>query len=121
MTPATRDSSLVPSFVVRVVGDSVEMVLRVANGGTSPVALHFRSAQRYDFAVRDGTGAEVWRWSADQMFGQVVGQEEVAPAAVLEYRAVWSPGDRRGMLRAASRVTSDPPIDLETEFELRGR
>jgi len=110
---------LVPTLSVVVAGDSVRFTLRVANDGAAPVTLSFGSAQRYDFAVVDGAGTVVWRWSADQMFAQVAGEETVEPGDVLEYGASWDAGDREGEYRAEARlVSSNQPLELTTLFEL---
>jgi hypothetical protein len=112
---------LVPSLSVRVRGDSVELMVRLANGGTTPARLEFPTAQRYDFEVADTTGATLWQWSSEQMFGQSMGTETIAPAGSLEYRAVWDAGGRTGVFRAIGRVVSTNwPSELETEFELPG-
>jgi hypothetical protein len=113
--------SLLPTMAVVVTADSVRFRLGVANNGTSPVTMAFNSSQRYDFEVVDGAGVAVWQWSADQMFGQVLGEETLEPGAVLEYSATWEPGELSGSYRAVARlVSSDRPLELGTEFELGG-
>lgn len=110
---------LVPSLSVRVIGDSVELTLRVTNGGNSEVELEYATSQRYDFVVRGETGAEVWRWSAEQMFAEMLGREELSVGGTLEYREVWDAGGRRGRFRAEGMlVTMSAAVSLETEFEV---
>lgn len=110
---------LVPTLAVVVTGDSVRFRLRVANDGAAAVPLEFGSAQRYDFVIFDGAGAEVWRWSSGRMFAQVVGLERLEPGAVLEYEESWDPAGREGEYRAEARlVSSNRPLELSTEFEL---
>jgi len=93
--------------------------LRIANDGAGAVRLEFGTAQRYDFVVTDNRGEEIWRWSSDQMFAQSLGTEEIEAGGVLEYRAVWSAGGRRGEFRGEGQLVSlDRPISLTTEFEL---
>src|SRR5262245_41610821 len=117
---ATDTSESLPiSVTAEVGGDSVRFVLLVTNPTDRPIQLEFGSAQRYDFEVRDASGAEVWRWSADQMFAQVVGEEQLAPGATLKYEAVWRPGGARGRYRVAGRLTTLPQArEQRTEFEV---
>lgn len=113
--------SLLPTMSVVVTDDSVRFRLRVANNGATEVTASFGSSQRYDFVVEDAAGMEVWRWGADRMFGQALGEERLEPGGVLEYSAAWAPGGLSGSYRAVARlVSSDRPVELSTEFELGG-
>ncbi|MGH7503459.1 MAG: BsuPI-related putative proteinase inhibitor [Longimicrobiales bacterium] len=108
-----------PTLTVRVAGDTVTFLLQVSNGGTAPALLEFTSGQRYDFAVRDSAGSEVWRWSADQSFMQALGTEEVEAGGVLEYEARWMAGDRSGEYEAVAQVVSTThAVELSTPFVL---
>jgi hypothetical protein len=112
--------AIVPTLSVMVTGDSVRFTLRIANNGASGVDLTFGSGQRYDFVVSEA-GEEIWRWSADRMFTQVVGEEHLGASTVLEYGESWDPGGREGVFRAIGRLmSSNHPVELETEFELGG-
>lgn len=82
---------LLPSVQVTTANDSVEFVLQVTNTTDAPVALTFPSGQTYDFVVYDGSGREVWWWSAEQMFTQAVREETVAPGETRTYSEVWVP------------------------------
>jgi Intracellular proteinase inhibitor len=89
--PAPRGGEpLVASLQVNPAGDSVRLVLQVSNAGTAPVALTFPSGQTFDFSVSQG-GREVWRWSADRSFTQVLRETSVAAGATERYEAAWRP------------------------------
>jgi hypothetical protein len=60
-------------------GEAMELHLRLINGSPQPFTLRFGTAQRYDFAVHDQRGQQVWRWSAERFFAQVLGEETLAP------------------------------------------
>ena len=77
------------------VGEPIPMTLTVANVRAQPITLYYRDAQRFDFFVVVGD-QEVWRWSADQLFAQVLGQETLAPGQYLVYRLVWYQQDAQG-------------------------
>ncbi len=113
---------LSPTLAVRVDGDTVRMVLQVTNAGPDAVSIEFGSAQRFDFAVRDAAGSEVWRWSADRGFAQMLGSEQVGPGETLKWEASWVPGGRVGMFEAIGVVTSSShPIELATPFDVPAR
>jgi Intracellular proteinase inhibitor len=70
-------------------GEPLELTLEVVNGGPRPVRLGFRTTQRYDLLIQNAQGQEAWRWSADQMFAQVLGLETLPPdGGKLTYRVV---------------------------------
>jgi hypothetical protein len=73
------------------VGEPIELSLRLVNGTQDEVSLEFSDSQRYDFVIRDPAGKEVWRWSSDQVFAQVLGSEIVGPAhPQLEFQTRFS-------------------------------
>jgi Intracellular proteinase inhibitor len=112
---------LIPAMSVQVSGDSVQLELRLSNGGQSPVRLAFATSQRYDFAVTTEAGDTLWRWSQDLMFAQAVSAETIEPAADLTFRAAWETSGRTGVFRAVGRVVAENrPFELETEFEIPG-
>lgn len=90
-------------------GDSLLLTLTVANRSTAAVTLPFSSGQRYDFTISTGTTI-LWRWSDDQLFIQMLGEERLAPGAELVYReraaAPAAPGTYRvtGMLTVQDQV-----------------
>lgn len=56
-------------------GDTILAVVGLANWTDQSRTLHFRTAQRFELVLQDEGGAEVFRWSADQAFAQVLGEE----------------------------------------------
>jgi hypothetical protein len=52
-------------------------VLTFRSTVTPPVVLEWFSLQRYDFVITDGTGAEVYRWSAGRAFPQIASNQPV--------------------------------------------
>ena len=73
---ALRLESLKPDYRA---GDRPGFRLHLANTTDRPLTLEFRNAQRFDVTVRDASGREVWRWSAGQMFAQVIGEVVLPP------------------------------------------
>ena len=111
--------SLAMALEVEVGADSVQLTLHVTNPTRNPIPLEFGSAQRFDFMVLSAAGAEVWRWSADRAFAQVVSTDTAAADASRRYQAVWRPGQQTGRFTVLGRLLTLPAArEQETEFEL---
>ncbi|MBN2532896.1 MAG: hypothetical protein JXB88_08395 [Spirochaetales bacterium] len=65
----------------------ISMALKVFNYSQIPVTFHFRSSQRYDFIIYNSKGREVWRWSADKAFLDVLGELTLNPGESVTYTA----------------------------------
>jgi hypothetical protein len=102
--------------------ERVGLTLHLTNSGTQPLVLEFNSTQRYDFQVQDASGQTVWTWSADQLFGQMMGSETIGAGESREYHASWEAGSRSGTFVAVGRVVAtNQPIEQRTQFEIRAR
>jgi hypothetical protein len=113
-------SDLGKSLEVEIGADTVRFVFHLTNSDTQPLVLEFASSARYDFEVRTAAGAEVWRWSADQMFAQVLGADTLRSGESREYSATWAPGDRTGTFIAVGRVLArNLALEQRSEFEIR--
>lgn len=87
-------------------GEPIRIVFEVANHTAAPVTLDFASAQRFDLAIADESGAEVWRWSAGRMFAQMLGQEVLGPeTGRLSYEATFAGALGPGRYRIEARLT----------------
>ena len=78
----------------------------------------YSDAQQYDFVLSD-EGRELWRWSADWAFAQVVWEESLAPGAsiLVEEEFRW-PADHAGLLleaylAVATRESTDEEVSRE--------
>jgi hypothetical protein len=119
---ASLTAVLAESIQVQVARDSVLFVLHVTNPTAEAIQLDFSSAQRFDFEVRRADGTEVWRWSADRTFAQVVGKERVAPGETLRYEAVWRPGASTGSFTVIGQVVTLPRVlEQRADFEIQSK
>jgi hypothetical protein len=59
--------------------EPIMVTFEIENLSTIPVTLDFASAQRFDLAIMDANGSEIWRWSTGHMFAQMLGQEVLGP------------------------------------------
>lgn len=109
------------SFNVRVEGDTVHFEVHVTNVTDRPLVLEFGSAQRYDVEVRDDDGDAVWQWSADRVFAQVVGREDLAAGASMRFTTEWLGAEAGEEYVATGRLTSmNYPVELRTRFRVPG-
>lgn len=77
-------------------GEPVDVALRVRNVGSAPVSVTFTSGQRFDLVVRRPRGDEVWRWSHDKAFIQVIETVTLKPGDILAYQVAWDQQDYQG-------------------------
>ena len=116
---SSRTEMLASSLDVNVAGGNVRLVFHVTNRADRVVEITFSSGQRYDFAVLDSAGREVWRWSADRMFTQAVETRQLAPNETLTFDEPWSAGGRTGRFTAVGQLRStDFPVEQRVEFTL---
>ncbi|MDP3773058.1 MAG: BsuPI-related putative proteinase inhibitor [Gemmatimonadales bacterium] len=87
-------------------GETVVATLVVTNRTAAPVLLRFSTTQRYDFAITDQAGNEVWRWGADMMFGQAIGEETIEPGGRLTYPQRFRAPALAGTYRLAGRFVA---------------
>ncbi len=77
-------------------GEEVRALLRLVNRAAETLTLEFSSAQRYDLVLLTSDEEEVARWSADQMFAQVLGEERLEPGETLEFEELFAAPDAPG-------------------------
>lgn len=120
---AVPDSALVATlFTDRsayALGNAVTLRLVLRNVSAASVTLEFSSGQRYDFAIED-TRAPMWRWSASQMFAQVLGGETLAPGDSLVYSEQFKGELPAGPYRAVGTIVRmGEPISATADFQIR--
>ena len=116
---SSQSEVLASSLDVNVSGAVVRFVFHVTNRADRKVELTFPSGQRYDFAVLDSDGREVWRWSADRMFTQSLQTRLLDPNETLTADERWNPGGRTGRFTAVAQLrSSNFPIEQRVDFTL---
>lgn len=111
---------LLASLQATTYGDSVQFVLQVTNTTAQPLALDFRSGQRFDFVV-EHAGAEVWRWSEGRMFTQALATESLPAGSTLTYSAPWGPAPAAsGEFTVRGILSADPPhrVEQQARFQI---
>lgn len=87
-------------------GEQVRFTILVA--ASEPITLYYRTTQRYDVVVTDSEDKEVWRWSKDKSFGQVLEQVSLGENEWLTFDELWDQRDNDGQPVPAAnyRVTA---------------
>ena len=76
-------------------GEPVRISLVVTNTTRQPVTYQFSSSQQYDFwALRDGR--EIWRWSRDKFFAQMLTSLTLKPGESKTFAQTWNLRDNSG-------------------------
>ena len=102
-------------------------VLTVANNTEHAMAFRFNTGQSYDFVVSANSGAEIWRWSQERGFTQMIRDEQLAPKSKWTYEVVWDGRDNdyravpAGTYRVSAVVKSSPPYSAEPKELKLGR
>jgi hypothetical protein len=96
------------------VGTPATFTVAVDNPSSSPETVTFTSGQQYDIVVFAGE-TEVWRWSADRAFPQVIREVQFPPDVTLVGRENWDWRDssgaplQPGTYRVVATLTGNPP------------
>ena len=73
----------IPNLMPPVTPDRAVPVMRaritIRNTTNFPLRLGFSSGQRFDLAIRDSNGQDIYRWSATRLFTQETGTLELSP------------------------------------------
>ena len=75
-------------------GEPVPLTITVA--ASESITLYYRTTQRYEIVVSDAQGKEVWRWSKDKAFGEVVEQVNLEENERLSFSETWDQRDNNG-------------------------
>ena len=88
--------------------------IAVDNSTNAPLTMTFPAAQLYDVVVL-AEETEVWRWSADRVFADVITERSFPPGLTLLGRVTWDWRDTAGAplppgtYRAVGSLASSPP------------
>ena len=101
-------------------GEPIELTLALMNGDSQPLTLRFMTAQRYDFTIHDRRGQQVWRWSAERFFAQVLGEETIPPGNALSYRVTVRQSFPAGQYTVTGVIpTAEGRVSASLHIEIR--
>jgi hypothetical protein len=75
-------------------GEPILLTITVAAG--EPITLYYRTTQRYEIVITDQADEEVWRWSKDKSFGQVLEEVTLEENETLVFSETWDQRDNDG-------------------------
>ncbi|MGH7909209.1 MAG: BsuPI-related putative proteinase inhibitor [Thermodesulfobacteriota bacterium] len=81
-----------PSYKLK---EPIIMTLTVTNKSKETFHYSFRSSQVYDFVVKEDN-KEIWRWSTDKVFAQVIIEFTLAPGKSESFEESWEQVDNEG-------------------------
>ena len=76
------------------VGEEIRFTIFVA--ASEPITLYYRTTQRYEIVITNSEGGEVWRWSKDKAFGEVLEEVSLEGNEVLTFNESWDQMDNDG-------------------------
>jgi len=105
--------------------DGYRFVLTVTNTSNKLLPLRFTSGQTYDFVIRDTLGdREVWRWSNENFFTQVIRNESIRAEGKWQFDVTWNRKDNdekpvpAGAYRLTAIVTSSPLLQVSIPLNI---
>ena len=114
-TVVTQTNPLI-SLHVKKKKKEVDLLLSVKNTTNHFLGFNFLSSQTYDFFVREkNSGFEVWRWSKDNFFTQVIRSQALLPQKEWKFKVVWNLKDNErnklklGVYEVVGILTSQIP------------
>jgi len=75
-------------------GEPVPLIITIA--ASEPITLYYRDTQRYEIVISDAEDKEVWRWSKDKAFGEVLEQVSLVASQTLSFDESWDQRDNDG-------------------------
>lgn len=70
-------------------GDTIRLFLTATNNTNEPIVFNFNDGQQFDFYI-SSSSAEVWRWSDDKGFIQILTSLTIPAHDSVEVTATWN-------------------------------
>ncbi len=99
---AAEDSFCVEGEVVKQEA-SIKFNFKLVNRSEQKQKLTFASTQIYEVVVSDRTGQEVYRYSDNSMFAQVISEKSIGAGEFLAGQLTWDMKDQAGVLLPSGR------------------
>jgi len=89
-----------------IAGEPITIELKAFNYSNEKVTFHFHSSQRYDFSILKGK-EEIWRWSEDRFFAQVLGEVVLEPGKMIVYKEKFKGKLEAGYYKVTGSITAE--------------
>jgi hypothetical protein len=99
-----------------------DIVIVVINTSDKLLPFRFNSGQTFDIVITNETGKEVWRWSREHFFTQVVRSDSIRPKGRWQFQEAWNRRDNDGnplepgRYRITAIITSNPAVNAPPVF-----
>jgi hypothetical protein len=77
-------------------GENIPIELFLKNEGAGTVKLFYQTAQKFEVVVQTRKGSEIWRWSADKFFTQMLEEAILQPGEEMSFSVSWNQVDNQG-------------------------
>jgi flagellar hook assembly protein FlgD len=75
-------------------GEGIRLTITIA--ASEPITLYYRTTQRFEIVISDADGKEVWLWSKDRTFAEVLEQVSLKASETLSFDESWDQKDNDG-------------------------
>jgi hypothetical protein len=113
--PADPRAPLAPALDIDV-NNGVHFSFDVVNASTRKLELLFNDGRTHDFVVLDSLGREVWRWSEERMFTQVVQSKVLRASDTLTFAESWNDPQPGSYVAVASLPSRNYPVEHRVAF-----
>lgn len=86
-------------------GEPIIIKLKIFNCSDEEIVFHFRSSQRFDFSILKEK-EEIWRWSKDRFFAQVLGKVILEQDKIIIYEEKFEAELKAGSYQVMGKLTS---------------
>lgn len=99
-----------------------DIVIVAINTSDKLLPFRFNSSQTYDIVITNEAGKEVWRWSREHFFTQVVRSDSIRPKGRWQFQETWNRRDNDGnplepgRYRISAIITSNPTVNAPPVF-----
>ena len=113
--PVDPRAPLAPTLDIDV-NNGVHFSFDVVNASTRKLELLFNDGRTHDFVVLDALGREVWRWSAERMFTQVVQSKVLRASDTLSFSETWNDPAPGSYTAVATLPSRNFPVEHRGDF-----
>jgi hypothetical protein len=99
-----------------------DIVIVVINTSEKLLPFRFNTGQTFDIVITNEAGNEVWRWSKERFFTQVVRSDSIRPKGRWQFQEAWNRRDNDGnplepgRYRITATITSLPAVTAPPVF-----
>lgn len=113
--PVDARAPLAPTLEIDV-NNGVHFSFDVVNASARKLEVLFNDGRTHDIIVLDTLGREVWRWSEDRMFTQVVQSKVLRASESLTFAESWTDPQPGSYVAVATLPSRNYPVEHRVAF-----